>query len=339
MSDPRDLMKYSPAQLHEGKCWYIDFYAFHPWSKKLKRKQIKFNRIKSLLERRKYAQRVVQELNIKLSNGWNPFLEQEAPKSSYYLTTAINSFLNDKREARPDTIRTYKSFLNLFKDWAFKKYGEEVYVISINSSQAVEYMEDTWNKNISARRFNNYLGFQRLFFNWLIEHNYSKSNPFLKVKKRKTAEKIREMEISIEDRKTIRDYLKAHNKRFLAMVYLAFHSLIRPKEIVYLKGRNIDLEKQAVLVDGSFSKNHKDRVATIPNVMIDLMKEIMMDIKHDEYIFSKRFMRGNVMIDSREITRYWSSLRQTLELKKEIQFYSLRDSGIIQKLRDGLNPI
>ncbi|MDT8393170.1 MAG: hypothetical protein RQ761_04965, partial [Bacteroidales bacterium] len=31
-------------------------------------------------------------------------------------------------------------------------------------------------------------------------------------------------------------------------------------------------------------------------------------------------------------------LRKTLRLKKELQFYSLRDSGIIQKIRDGRTP-
>lgn len=122
------------------------------------------------------------------------------------------------------------------------------------------------------------------------------------------------------------------------MVYLAYHSLLRPKEIMYLKGRNVDLDIQAVTVDASFSKNGKERTATIPNVMIDLMKEIMEDVKDEEYIFSKYFMKGNYMIDSSEITRYWNDLRSTLKLKKEIQFYSLRDSGIIQKFRDGLNP-
>lgn len=142
----------------------------------------------------------------------------------------------------------------------------------------------------------------------------------------------------VKTERAIRDYLTKRNKPFLAMVYLAYHSLLRPKEIMYLKGRNVDLQKQIVLVDGSFSKNRNDRVATIPNVMIDLMKEIMKDVKDDDYIFSKYFMKGNYMIDSREITRYWNDLRNTLKLKKEIQFYSLRDSGIIQKLRDGLNP-
>jgi integrase/recombinase XerD len=334
----KNLIKYIPAQLHEGKRWYIDFYVEHPGSDKLVRKQIKVNRIKLIAERRKYAKRLVQEINIKLSNGWNPFIEQEAPKAFYRLSTATKSFLDDKRDKRPDTIRSYKNFLKLFQEWILEKYRDDIYVINVNSSMAVEFMEEMWRKQIGANRYNNYLGFQILFFNWLIEHNYSKSNPFKTVKKRKNTEKIRVMEISGEDRKKIRDYLKNHNRRYLAMVLLAYHSLLRPKEIVYLKGINVNIEKQTIIVDGSFSKNHKERIATIPNVLVNLMKEIMIDVGDNDYLFSKTFQKGRILLDRREVSRYWNDLRNTIKLKKEIQFYSLRDSGIIQKLRDGLNP-
>jgi len=264
--------------------------------------------------------------------------EQEASKSFHTLSIAIKSFLNDKRELRADSLRSYTNFLKLFQEWSEKTFEKDIYVINITSDVCINYMEDMWKKKIGANRYNNYVAFQKVFFNWLIEHNYSKANPFNVVKKKKRTDKIRVMEISEKDRTKIKDYLMIHNRRYLAMVLIAYHSLLRPKEIVHLKGRNINIKTQTILVEGSFSKNHKKRVGTIPNVLIDLLSEVMQGVGENEFIFSKKFEKGKTRLDSREISRYWNELRGIIKLKKEIQFYSLRDSGIIQKLKDGIDP-
>jgi len=43
-------------------------------------------------------------------------------------------------------------------------------------------------------------------------------------------------------------------------------------------------------------------------------------------------------VDSRKIAKRWDNLRFDLNIPKEMQFYSLRDSGIIQMLEDGISP-
>ena len=334
------MIDYIPAQLHRtNNGWYVDYYAFHPGLNKLHRKQIRVNKIKSVTERRKFAKRLIQKINIRLAEGWNPFAEQEAPKSFYRLSQAISSFLEDKRDLRADTLRAYNNFLKLFQKWCEEKFQSDIFIINIDSIVAIEYMENVWRRNIEALRYNNYLRFQILFFNWLIEHKFSKANPFASIKKKKENSKKRIMDIDPEDRRKIRDYLRMHNKQYLAIVLMAFHTLLRPKEITYLRAKNIDLKKQVIYISGSFSKNHKDRIATIPNVMVPLLKEILFYVRQDDYLFSdNNFMPGKKQITRRYMGRYWEHLREHLKLKKEVQFYSLRDSGIIQKLRDGLDP-
>jgi len=122
MYNSKILVDYMPAELHECKSrWYISFYSYHPGKGKLSRKSIKINRIKSVTERRLFAKRLVQRINQKLAEGWNPFIEQEAPKSFYRLSQAIKSFLDDKRNLRADSIRSYKNFLKLFQKWSEEK--------------------------------------------------------------------------------------------------------------------------------------------------------------------------------------------------------------------------
>lgn len=334
------MVDYIPAQLHQtNNGWYIDYYVFHPGKNKLHRKQIRINKIKSVTERRKFAQRLIQKINIRLAEGWNPFIEQEAPKSFFRLSQAISSFLDDKRDKRPDTLRSYNNFLKLFQKWSEEKHQSDIFIINIDTMFAMEYMEDVWRRKIESTRYNNFLGFQRLFCNWLIEHRFAKANPFQSIKKKKENSKIRIMDIDTEDRRKIRDYLRIHNKQYLAIVFLAFHTLLRPNEITFLKAKNIDLKKQVIFVSGSYSKNHNDRIATIPNVMIPIMKEILLYVRKDDYVFTNNnFLPGRKQGTRRYLSKYWENLRDHLKIQKEVQFYSLRDSGIIQKLRDGLDP-
>ncbi len=50
-------------------------------------------------------------------------------------------------------------------------------------------------------------------------------------------------------------------------------------------------------------------------------------------------MPGRKQISRRVISRFWEQLRTPLQLEKELKFYSLRDSGIIEKIRNGIDLI
>jgi integrase/recombinase XerD len=75
------FLDYLPAELKIYKSgWYVIYHVKNPQTGKLHRKTIKVNRIASLTERRKFAQKLVLEINEKLRSGWNPYIEQEAPR-------------------------------------------------------------------------------------------------------------------------------------------------------------------------------------------------------------------------------------------------------------------
>ena len=74
MSKNQNLLSFKPAELYVGKEWYIAYYALNPSTNQLHRKKIKLNRIKSITARRKFAKKVIQDVNEQLYNGWNPSL-------------------------------------------------------------------------------------------------------------------------------------------------------------------------------------------------------------------------------------------------------------------------
>ena len=334
------MVDYIPAQLHKCKSrWYIDYYAIHPADQKLHRKQVKMNRIKDKRERLRYAKRLVQKINLKLDEGWNPFIEQESPRALHRFSDVFKEFWIDKRDLRPDTLKDYKYAFKLFQEWIEDNFKEkDPMVLNFTQMHAIRYMEYTRRRDIGNTRYNNILGRQVLLWNWMKEHHYTKVNYFETIKKRKAEKKTRIMDIEPEMRSKIRKYLNSSNREYWLICMFAFHTLLRPKEIHMLRVKQIDVEKQLVFVPAAISKNKNDRWATIPDVMIqDVMDHLKGARRKNHYVFARHFRPGNDQWSIRRIGKYWEDLRDTLRLPKELQFYSLRDAGIIQKIRDGMD--
>jgi integrase len=338
------LINYIPARLTTGKSWYISYYVLNPATKSLVRKRIKVNRITPISERRKFARQLIHKINVKLAEGWNPFLEQEAPKSYTKLIDALESFLIHKqKELRSrDTIRTYKSHVEILVNYVRDiRKSSDLIVLSFDAIWVRQYMDYLYNeRNIGGKTYNNYRTVAVGIWNWMIEHLYCKVNPFLTVRRVQEQKKKRQI-IDIETRSRIKEYLLRENKiEYLAMVMICFHGLIRPKEICLLKPENIRLDDKIIFLTADMTKDKDDRIVSISSELMNYLKALKIEtISKEDYIFSSNFKPGKKLIDSRNVGREWTKLRNALKFPKEYQFYSLKDSGIVQMLMDGISPI
>ena len=334
------LVNYVPAELHENKEWYISYYVKNPVTNYLKRKVIRLNRIKSITERRKWAKDILRDLNIKLASGWNPYIESESTKGYQKLIDVMDIFIKNKeKELRYDSMRSYVSYIKILKEYLIKLNKlKELYVISFDRNMAIEFMQHCYMKNnISERSYNNYRDFYRPFFNWCIQLNYCKENPFEKIAKKKEKQKTR-IFIDIEAREKLKNYLIVQDYDYFVICMLAYYAFLRPKEISYLRIKEIDLENQKIFVPGAVAKNGKDRIATVPNVLKSYILKMNLD-QYDKnlYLFSKGWKPGKIRVDSREIARKWQQMRDVINIPKEMQFYSLRDTGITTMIRSGVS--
>lgn len=57
----------------------------------------------------------------------------------------------------------------------------------------------------------------------------------------------------------------------------------------------------------------------------------------DYFAFASYKMPGEKHINTRKIDKWWDRMRVKLGLPKNIQFYSLKDTGIVQLLEDGVS--
>ena len=201
-----------PAILREYKSgWIIEYYIENPMTKKLERKKMKLTRLisryKSVKDARKHANKIVMEVNIRLSTGWNPFFTDDDARLYTSVDVVRKKFLQEKgKELREESIQRYSSFVEVFAKW-LKNNTKIEYFSMVNKVSVVKFMDYIYSeRNVSSRTFNNYVKLGRVFFNWAKERCYAKENPFESVKTKPKTEKKRTV-IPHDTREQVTNYL------------------------------------------------------------------------------------------------------------------------------------
>lgn len=338
--------QYIPAVLKNNKDgWYIEYYALHPQKQELQRFRTRLNKIrkkyKKAMEFRNYAYNIVNQINAKLFGGWSPFFESEDVRLYTTLDEVIGVFLSEKeRELRPDTVRTYRSWCALFQEWAGKNIPK-VYVSLLNRVTMVKYMDYLYNvRKLSSRSWNNNLKQGRCFFNWCVEKCYMKENPLASLSKKKEADKIRVI-IPPASRVKVTDYLQQHNPEFLTVCKLVYTSLIRPKEIRCIQLRDIHLKEHYIYIPPTKAKNHNGRCAAISEELETEISKLINEKIYPEtyYLFGSSMKPAAKQIPEAKMRKTWEKMRAAVKLPVEMQLYSLRDTGINNMLKSGIDPL
>lgn len=346
-NEVREFRNYEfyPAVLRETtSTWYIEYYVQNPTTGGMERKRIKVNKIKKrytkLGEARKHISEMILALNEKLRNGWNPFFEGEDARLYTKLSDVVEIYLKEKgKELRPDSMRCYSSSCSMLMAWVARK-NSDLFFSLFNHSYAVRFMDYIYNeRNVSARSYNNYLKLLRVLFDWGVGKGYAKENPFSTIKTKRKEKKERIL-IDQSSRQLIAKHLDG--KPFLLVCMLVYHSLIRPKEIRNLKIGDIDLNQHCIKVSGEIAKNHNTRFAAISPQIEKLIDDLkIMKCNKNWYIFSDRetMAPGTVKLYDAKFTKEFAKLRKEIRLDPKMQLYSLRDTGIFEMLKNGVDDL
>lgn len=337
---PTPYVNYSPARLSEGRVWTIIFYVTNPETGKLKRVRIKFNRISSITERRKAAKAVIACINEKLALGWNPLTEAGIRNVGETAFEAFDAFLTAKsREVEYNSMRVYKNFVKTLKEWMTSRgFAQKAYLSSFTSASAKAFMDEV-DRNVSPQTYNNYLRFYVILFNWLVEREYMMDNPFsgIRRKPKKLIHKKRRI-LSDEELERLWSCLE-NQKGYMVAALLCYCCFLRPKEIVLLKCGDVDLDRQVIRVRSEIAKNDNESERTIPDVMMKHLKSLDLSNK-DWYLVSGGkgdFHPGPKKICSQRISEFWEIfVRKECGFGMDVQFYSLKDSGITNMIGAGV---
>ena len=183
-------------------------------------------------------------------------------------------------------------------------------------------------RGVAPRTHNNYRTWCLSFCRWLRQQHYISGDPLLDVPPLKEPPKVRQpLPPSVLAR--VRDYLNERNRHYLLAVMMEYYCFIRPDELSNIRIGDIDAKAHAIYVRAEISKNGKAEMVGLNNAVLSLMRELhVLRSPKDWYLFSVRCRPGATKLNSRMFRERWARLRKRLDLPKEYQFYSLKDSGI-----------
>lgn len=336
----KDLQFVPPKLVHNALGWNVEYYIYDPVLSRMIRKRFRLNdlyrKCSSQKEFREKANRVLQDITEKLIHGWSPIGETQSNRYYVPIFDCLERFMSEKqKELRPASLRTYAGIINILRSWLY----EDCNCIDFGREKAILFMDYCYNeRSVSARTYNSYLKQMRVIFSWMQQNMYIKENPFVNIKKKREEPKKRDI-ISDIDKAKIKEWCMSNCPEYLIVIELIYYSLIRPTECSRLQVKHLRLKDHCICLPPSITKNHKERIAVLTTDMCVSIAKLIDGCKSDDYLFGVGFRPAKQPIRTKQYILKWERLRDELNLPKEYQLYSLRDTGITNKLESGLDPV
>lgn len=358
---------YMPAQLRQSKSmgYHIEFYLMNPLTGKMERQRIKLNRLKKrckskadfLIEAHTTINRINQALlgttfsSCEFGISEQP-QKEKTTESSILMSEAVARFLEEKKvELRETSFRSYRTFCKQFLSW-LENCHKSLPCSLMTRQLAVSYMDFVYRGGnsasatsgrkaegfVSPRTYNNNLKLARALSHWCVEKCYLEDDVFSHISAKKQRQKER-ITIPSDVRTVLSNYLKDHHPKYLIICELVYTSLLRPVEISRLQVGDVDIDNCCIHVPASKSKNHNSRDARLSSELCALLSQHIMFHNADEFLFAEGWTPGVKALSSHTYTNVWTRIREELHLPKQMQLYSLRDSGINELLRAGVDPL
>ena len=343
-----EIKGYSDPRLVIGKETFICFYAFDPVSGLRKRKKYMLDHCRTKAEMKRTAKDMMRNLSRKLESGWNPWIDS-SDSLGYTLFSKVADMYHDflykrlnDRSLREDTVTSYISYLNIFRGWVEGR-GDITYMFQMDHhliSQFLDYVYIERNNSFITR--NNYLGWLRSFCTYLLERGFLNQDPCARFQNIKIKGYVKERTV-IPDKVLvqIREYLMKRNQHFLLACYLTHYMCIRPKELSRMRVCDINIGSCTITLMGDQTKNHDSVTITMPQKVAKLMIELDLFSAHGGcYLFSDGFKPGENQHSEKHFRDYWTKhIRKDLGFSSKYVYYSLKDTGITNMLRNGIDPI
>ena len=344
-----EIKGYSDPQIAiGGKENFVYFYAFDPASGRRKRKKYMLDHCRTRSEMKRTARDMVRNLSRKLEGGWNPWIENSDSLSFTLFTKVADLYhdflykrLND-RSLREDTVLSYISYLKIFREWVGMK-GDLIYMFQMDHlvvSQFLDYVYIERNNTFVTR--NNYLSWLRSFCSYLLERGYLTTDPCARFSNIKIKGHCKERTVIPDEvMMQISNYLETTNRHFLLACYLTHYMCIRPKELSRMRVGDINIGNNTITLHEDQTKNRESVTITMPQKVARLMISLDIFSAHGGcYLFSEGFRPGEKQKSEKQFRDYWfRHVRKPLGFSEKYVYYSLKDTGITNMLRNGIDPI
>lgn len=325
---------------------YIEFNAFDPAVGTMRRKRIKLNTIKGAVKLKQYANNTITRLVEQLSNGWNPWINQDTQNLDTFeaVLTQYERYLEkmlSQDNIRKETYSGYKSNIKILRHFIAKK-KKITYVYQFDRRFCVDFLDYVFiDRGNGAQTRNNYLNFLRVLSGFMVEKGYSQSRPtegIAPISKRLYSKERKCIPLDVINK--IADDCKRNDPYFLLACFILYYGFVRPVEMTRLKICDFNLHAGTLTIPAEASKNKKEQTVTLPKKVLHYAIDLdVFKAPQTDYLFSTKLRPGENPIDPKHFRDHWNNLRKRLGLKREWQFYSLKDTGITAMLKENIPAI
>lgn len=329
-----------PVLKKSRKNTYVYFYVLDPDSvlngePKLVRIRHRFNHIKQPRERQAAARRFCEDVTQKLLAGWNPLIDQTGNMSFKGFDAVLEEYSKyiEKAHAdnaiRKDSLVDYISRINILKAYNSQLPQSILYVYQLDRPFIERFLDYVYiQRNAKPITRNNYLSWLRNLCGYLKGRGYLKTDPTEGIRRLREGQKERKP-LAASAMKRLKEYLKGTDPHYLLACMVHYYTLLRPKEMSYVRLKDINLKEQTIFVSGEVSKNHADAKVTLPAVVIRQMLELgTFNHPGEYYLFGSGFLPSAERASEKIYRDRWAKVRKACGFPSSYKFYSLKDTGV-----------
>lgn len=344
-----------------SKSWFVEYSCRNPRTDKMERfrEYTGFSKLHTAEERYSLAEKIINDLNERLSKGWTPFEEKTISYQDQLISdnfakrwgreregvvnirTYLSEFLQQKKtEVIQHSYQTYRSKLRIFSEWTEQQGLDSIHISCITNDHIQSFMRHIVEcNNVSRRTVLKYKQILHGFFDYMVkQRGILTFNPVhdIPVIGRITDEAARP--IPDKERKMMLDYMRKYDQQLWIFCQMEYYCAIRPNELRLLKIENIDIEKGVIRVPNTISKNRMTEYVNMPRQLVLLFRNLGIDkIDGGYYLFSSGGKPGDNKLGKNNFRYRFDKIRNKLGLSTNYKLYSFKYTGGVALVNAGID--
>lgn len=352
-----------------SKKWYIEVSQRNPQTNEMVRRRFEtlndknINTLSSTEERYKFANKLIEELCLKLKDGWTIFSDTERViyedqtqyaaearifKKSiesnktyiYWCSRYITEILREKR-LRKGSNETYESRYRVFKNWLICNQLINLDVSAITNSVIIDFfvfLRDI--KKHTAHTAGSYAGLLSSLFDFIVKEKGILQNPVHSLPSNRTVKDLGAECIHKEDLMTIIKAMDNVDAQLAFACRFEYYCGLRPGfEIRYMKIGDLDLRQgvSKVRISPENSKTTRRKEVVIPDVFLKYILDVWKLNNYDKklFVFGREKVPGLQPLGKNTLRERFNRIRDELKLPDMYKFYSFKHTGAVTLAEQG----
>ena len=341
--------------------WYVEFSLRNPYSGKMERKRIYdgFRLLNTYEQRMKHAEKLITEYTEMIKNGdistqkMVEFEDQLLFDTRVYKSrkklgaentfrVLASEFIIYKRiELSEKTLQNYKSKLRAFGDFLKSKKLHEKQIQAIENDKVVDFLRNlVLEDDLSRLTIEKYQQILHTFFQWVIRDKKIKmGNPAIHIPRIGKVVDESAPALPKNVRNLLQKKIEVSDPQLWLGCCIQYFTAIRPgTEMRLIQLKNIDMEARTITIRNYLAKTYRTETVDIPDQLYVLLLEWNLE-NYDQqlYLFGTDGVPGEKPIGKNSLRIRFNKIRDSLNLSKEIKFYSWKHSGALELKNAGAN--